>query len=317
MESRQVFMEELLQLPRRNPAGHKSDFGHLLSVCGCLHYPGAAVLAARGAVRCGVGLVTAAFPLAAYPAIAPQATETPLLPLPSNRAGTLRLAALPALKQALFGKQALLLGCGLGFNADTIALTETMIADCVCPAVLDADGLNAAAVGICAGDAHIHFLRKAQAPLVLTPHPGEMARLTGMNVSEIQQNRTQVALDFARENGVVLVLKGEKTVVADADGGRYYRNTTGNDGMAKGGSGDLLAGMLASFLAQGMVPFAAACFAVYLHGLAGDRAAARLSRRGMTPHDCMAELPMLLSDFEAGDGTRYENPEKKANSVRI
>ncbi|MDR3314163.1 MAG: NAD(P)H-hydrate dehydratase [Oscillospiraceae bacterium] len=286
--------DALALLPQRDPAGHKGSFGHVLSVCGSQRYPGAAVLAALGAAHCGAGLVTAAFPLAAYPAIAPQLTVAPLLPLPGNRQGTLRIAALPALLGAMSGKTALLLGCGLGLNGDTRAITETLLREAPCPLVLDADGINAAA-------AHIDCLRKAHnpaAPRVLTPHPGEMARLTGVRAEAIQQNREDTALAFAREFGVVLVLKGAGTVVAAPEGDRLYINPTGNDGMAKGGSGDLLAGMLAALLAQGMPAFEAACCAVYLHGLAGDRAAARYSRRGVTPPDCLAALKELLSDFE-------------------
>ena len=285
--------DALALLPKRDPSGHKGSFGHVLSVCGSLRFPGAAVLAALGAAHCGAGLVTAAFPLAAYPAIAPQLTLAPLLPLPGNRQGTLRLAALPPIMAALAGKDALLLGCGLGLNGDTVEITRTLLREAACPTVLDADGINAAA-------AHINDLRKARdaaAPLVLTPHPGEMARLTGLTAEEINRDREAVAMEFARARGLILVLKGAGTVVADGPGGRLYINATGNDGMAKGGSGDLLAGMTASLLAQGMPAFEAACCAVYLHGLAGDRAAARLSRRGMTPLDCLAELKTLLSEF--------------------
>ncbi len=304
--------EALALLPKRDQSGHKGSFGHVLSVCGSLRYPGAAVLAALGAAHCGAGLVTAAFPAAAYPAIAPQLTVTPLLPLPGNRLGTLRIAALPTLLETLQGKNALLLGCGLGLNGDTKALTAALLREATCSFVLDADGINALAQdGINAAAAHIDVFREAHDPaisLILTPHPGEMARLTGLSVEEINQNREAIAQDFAKRHRVVLALKGAETVVADAAGRRLYVNSTGNDGMAKGGSGDLLAGMCASLLAQGMPAFEAVCAAVYLHGLAGDRAAARYSRRGMTPLECLAELKTLLSEFESCFSLEKQGP---------
>ncbi|MDR1465207.1 MAG: NAD(P)H-hydrate dehydratase [Oscillospiraceae bacterium] len=283
-------------LPARDPAGHKGTFGHVLSVCGSVRYQGAAVLAALGAVHMGAGLVTAAFPAAVYPAVAAKLTVTPLLPLAGNGEGTLCPAALPALREALPGKTALLLGCGLGRSGDTREVTAALLEECPCPMVLDADALP----DINDGPAHIDSLRRAAAriPLVLTPHPGEFARMTGLAPAEIAADRAGLARRFARENGVVLVLKGAGTIIAAPDRDAVFRNETGNDGLAKGGSGDLLAGMLAALLAQGMHPFAAAVCAVHLHGLAADRAAARFSRRGMTALDCMDELKRLLSEFE-------------------
>ncbi|MCL2107472.1 MAG: NAD(P)H-hydrate dehydratase [Oscillospiraceae bacterium] len=282
-------------LPERDPAGHKGSFGHVLSVCGSLHYPGAAVLAALGAAHCGAGLVTAAFPECAYPAVAAGLTVSPLLPLPANRQGTFRVSALPPLRKALEGKNALLLGCGLGLNGDTKELVRALWEETELPIVLDADGINAAA-------AHMHVgqwkTRSSRALPVWTPHPGEMARLTGRSVEEIQGRRADIALEFARTHNAVLVLKGAGTVVASPERDCVYRCDTGNSGLAKGGSGDLLAGMLAALLAQGMDSFRAALCAVYLHGKAADHAAARYSLRGMTALDCVEALKTLLSEYE-------------------
>ncbi|MDR2687732.1 MAG: NAD(P)H-hydrate dehydratase [Oscillospiraceae bacterium] len=282
-------------LPRRDPCGNKGDFGHVLSVCGCERYQGAAVLAALGAAHCGAGLVTAAFPRQIYAPLAAKLTVTPLLPLPGNRQGTLHVSALPALSEALAGKSSVLLGCGLGLNADTIEIVRTLLGEVACPLVLDADGINAAASH---KDGLKAIPRRSWNMTVLTPHPGEMARLAGLSVAEIQRGRESVARRFAGEYGCVLVLKGAQTVVAGPGGACETTPLPPNSGMAKGGSGDLLAGMLASLLAQGMAPFEAAQCAVYLHGLAGLRAAERYSRRGMTALDCLDELKGLLSLFE-------------------
>ena len=279
-------------LPWRDPCGNKGDFGHVLSVCGCERYQGAAALAALGAVHCGAGLVTAAFPRQIYAPLAAKLTVTPLLPLPGNRQGTLHVSALPALREALPGKASVLLGCGLGLNADTIEVVLTLLRETPCPLVLDADGINAAAQ-------HTDSLKALpNRTLVLTPHPGEMARLTGLSTDEIQRNRIGVARRFAEEHRCVLVLKGAQTVIAGPGGACETTSLPPNSGMAKGGSGDLLAGMLASLLAQGMEPFEASLCAVLLHGLAGLRAQKKFSARGMTALDCLDELKGLLSLFE-------------------
>jgi len=260
----------------------------VLSVCGCERYQGAAVLAALGAVHCGAGLVTAAFPRQIYAPVAAKLTVTPLLPLPGNRLGTLHVSALPALREALAGKSSVVLGCGLGLNADTRELVLALLNETACPLVLDADGINAIAE-------HRDSLKATH---VLTPHPGEMSRLAGLPIDAIERGRAGAARRFAEEHGCVLVLKGAQTVVAAPGREPYATPLPPNSGMAKGGSGDLLAGMTASLLAQGIAPFEAAVCAVLLHGLAGLRAQVRYSQRGMTPLDCVEELKGLLSLFE-------------------
>ena len=275
-------------LPARDAQGNKSSFGHVLNICGCERYQGAAVLAAMGAARCGAGLVTAAFPRQAYAPIAAKLTTAIMLPLPGNRQGTLHVSALSKIREVLPGKSAVLLGCGLGLNADTIEITRTLLQEITRPLVLDADGINAAC-------AHKNSLGEHPG-LVLTPHPGEFSRLTGLSIEEIQQNRAALAEQFVQARNCVLVLKGAGTVVA-APGRVSYINATGNAGLAKGGSGDLLSGMIAALLAQGMAAFEAAACGVYLHGMAADRAAERLSQRGMTAIDVANELPGVLSRF--------------------
>jgi hydroxyethylthiazole kinase-like uncharacterized protein yjeF len=213
-----------------------------------------------------------------------------LLPLHENREGTFAQAALPELRAALSKASAVLIGCGLGVNEDTVFLVERILEEASCPVILDADGINIAA-------AHIDMLKNRKAPLLLTPHPGEMARLCGCTAAEIQADRTGAARRFAREYGVTLVLKGANTVIAGENAASLFVNRTGNPGMAQGGSGDLLAGMLASLAAQGMEPLRAAAAAVYLHGLAGDVAAKHYSMCGMTPSLMAEELAVLLKRF--------------------
>lgn len=275
--------------PVRPAVSNKGDFGKVLSICGSRSFAGAAVLAAQGALRSGAGLVYAAFPRSAYPAVGAKLTEAVLLPLPDDSEGRFASASIPYVAEAMQGKQAIVLGCGLGQSAGTRELVEYVVENAPCPVVLDADGLN-----LLSSD--IDMLRKAKSRLFLTPHPGEMARLTGVSVPEVQKDRVRAASDFAAATGVTLMLKGANTVVAGSKGGAVYLNTTGNSGMAKGGSGDFLAGLLGGLIAQG-VRFPAET-AVYLHGLCGDRAARKLSVHGMLPTDCIRELPLVLSEFE-------------------
>lgn len=275
--------------PARPAVSNKGDFGKVLLICGSCSFAGAAVLAAEGALRSGAGLVYAAFPRSAYPAVGGKLTEAVLLPMPDDSEGRFASASIPYIAEAMQGKQAIVLGCGLGQSAGTRELLEFVLENAECPVVLDADGLNLLS-------SNIHILRKARCRLVLTPHPGEMARLLGVSVSEVQKDRAGIASDFAAEYGVTLVLKGANTVIAGPKGGAVYLNTTGNSGMAKGGSGDFLAGLMGGLIAQG-VHFPAET-AAYIHGLCGDRAAQKLSARGMLPTDCIRELPYVLSEFE-------------------
>ena len=275
--------------PARPAVSNKGDFGKVLCICGSRNFAGAAVLASSGALRSGAGLVYTAFPQSAYPAVGAKLTEAVLLPMPDDSEGRFACASIPYIAEAMQQKQAIVLGCGLGQSAGTRELVEYVIENAPCPVVLDADGLN-----VLSSD--IDILRKAKSRLYLTPHPGEMARLLGVCVSDVQSDRVKTASDFASAYGVTLVLKGANTVVAGGKGGAVYLNTTGNSGMAKGGSGDFLAGLMGGLIAQG-VHFPAET-AVYLHGLCGDRAAKKLSARGMLPTDCIRELPLVLSEFE-------------------
>ena len=275
--------------PRR-PESNKGDYGRLLCVCGSYGMAGAAVLAARAALRCGAGLVTLALPRSIYAIAAGQLPEAVFLPLPETVGGQTALAARALLRARATAATALLLGCGLGVGEEARGVVADLLASAPCPIVLDADGINAAA-------GHIDIGKTARAPVVLTPHPGEMARLACCTVDDVQQDRLGIARRYADDNGVILVLKGSKTVIAAPDRPLLV-NMTGNPGMATGGSGDVLAGMIASFIAQGMDPYRAAMCAVHLHGLAGDRAAARLSQHAMLPTDMIGELGGLFLELE-------------------
>lgn len=278
-------------LPKRKPVSNKGTYGHALCVCGSMRMTGAAYLAVSGALRTGAGLVTAAFPQSAYPAIAPKLTEPLLLPLESNFEGTFAFSAMADINEAAKRANSMLIGCGIGFNKDTTTLVHNIIKDAKKPMIIDADGINALST-------NIDILKEAQAPIILTPHPGEMSRLCGRSVADIISNPVAIAHDFAKKYGVTVVLKTSNTVVCSPDSNGIYINTTGNPGLARGGSGDLLAGMTVSLVAQGMPPFNAAVCAVYLHGLAADTVAERTSMRGMLPSDVLNILPELFSKFE-------------------
>ena len=182
-----------------------------------------------------------------------------------------------------------LVGCGMGNRQDTSKIVKELILHAVCPIIIDADGIN------CLAD-NIDILKAAKSTLILTPHPGEMARLTGKSIADIQSDRITAAKEFAAQHQLVLILKGAGTIVTNGE--RVYVNTTGNPGMAKGGSGDALSGIIAALLAQGIPPLDAAACGVFLHGAAGDAAAHCFSQRGMTPTDLLAQLPLLLSQYE-------------------
>lgn len=271
-------------LPRRAPAGHKGDFGKLLCVCGSVGYTGAPVFASRAAVRTGAGLVFLAVPEQAWPVVAVKSEEAMPFPLPETAEGRLSLLAEEPIRQRAASCDAVLIGCGLGRDRQTDALVRKLL-DIDRPLVLDADGLNAL-------DGCPEQLQRRTGPTVLTPHEGEFLRLGG----DLSRGREAAAAAFSRKYGVYLVLKGHRTLVADPEG-RLAVNETGNSGMAKGGSGDVLAGMIVSLLGQGCGAFDACCAAVWLHGRAGDRAAADKGERGMTPTDLLEQIPYAMKNL--------------------
>ena len=263
-------------LPRRRQDGHKGTFGKVCVFGGAVGYTGAPVYAAEAAVRCGSGLVFAAVPEEVYPIVAARCENAMAFPLPGDYA---------ALLNRLRGCDAVCIGPGLGRASDTEKTVLALLRDLSCPVVLDADGINAAA-------AHIDILSERSGVTVLTPHEGEFIRLGGA----LSQGRAPAAAAFARRYGCVLALKGPGTIVAGPDG-VLLCNTTGNCGMAKGGSGDVLAGMTLSLLGQGAGPVDAAACAVWLHGRAGDLCAQELTAYAMTPADLLRYLPAAFKSL--------------------
>ena len=264
---------------KRDPFSNKGDYGRALLICGSKRMQGAAVLSAAGALRSGAGIVCTAFPDKAYPAIASKLTESLLLPLDSDEDGFFAQSCIDAALEEMKKADAVLIGCGMGITAGTKRLLKEVIKECRVPLVIDADGINILSKSI-------NIIKSARCPVVLTPHPGEMARLTGFTVDEIQSDRINTARRFSDEYGVTVVLKGAGTVVCSPEDEKIYVNTTGNPGMAKGGSGDLLAGIITSFLSQGMSCKTASVCGTFLHGMAGDIASEKLSQTASLPSDC-------------------------------
>lgn len=276
---------------RPRPAdSHKGTFGRVLLWCGSRGMAGAAMLCAQGALRCGAGLVELAVPESLYPILAPALPEAVFRLLPEQEPGVLAPEALPLLLQAAEKASAVVVGCGWGHPVYGAEWLAALRQHCMCPLVLDADGINAITP-------HMLLEDTASAPWILTPHPGEMARLLDTATDRVQQSRDETARRFADTYRVTLVLKGYHTLVA-APEQPLLCNPTGNPGMATGGSGDVLAGMIGSLAAQGLTPFEAAACGVWLHGAAGDAAAARLSQHGMLPSDLVGELGDLFLKFE-------------------
>ena len=262
---------------------NKGTLGSLLCICGSFGMTGAAIMAGKAALRCGLGLLKTALPKSIYPIAAGAIFESVFFPLEETPDGKISKNNIEYLLCEAEKSSAVLIGCGLSVCDDTKTLVNSFIENYTKPLVLDADALNCVAE-------NPDILKKAKAPIIITPHPGEMARLVKSTPKEVNQNRAEIAADFAKEYGVVTVLKGAGTIIASPYG-RVMINRTGNSGMATGGSGDALAGMTGSLSAQGAKPFDAAAAAVYLHGLAGDIAAEKLGRISMLPTDLINEIP--------------------------
>jgi len=268
-------------LPKRNPFMNKGDCGRVLVIAGSKGMTGAATLSALAALRSGAGLVTVGTPDSEQPILAIKLTEAMTLPLPSKQ-GMLAPEAGEIIIEKMQTNDVCVLGPGLG-NAPELWQTVRMVLEQKKPLVLDADGLNAIS-------RHIDVLHAAKSQVVLTPHPGEMARLTGLSVEEIQQNREEVAAAFAKKWGITLLLKGKDTVIASPRG-EVHINPTGNHGMASGGMGDVLSGVIGALLGQGLDGYQAAVLGAFLHGLSGDIAAAELGEFGMIAGDVLERLP--------------------------
>ncbi len=284
-------VNDLPRLPRRAADGHKGTYGKVLVVAGSRGMAGAAVLAGRGALRGGAGLVQIACPACAQPVVAAGHPCYTTVPLRQHADGSFGEGVNEEVVELGRAANAVAVGPGLGQAADVAALVRAVVRELPrTPVVVDADGLNVLAP-------FPDDFRTRPAPLVLTPHPGEFARLAGVPTHDVVTRREELAARFAVRTGVVLLLKGAQTVVTD--GRRLYRNSTGNPGMATGGSGDVLTGVVAALLAQGLAPFGAAVLAAWVHGRAGDLAAAAFGQTGLTAADLADTLPAAFRELEA------------------
>lgn len=274
----------IFKLPRlalRTSDSHKGDFGRALLVGGSRGMSGAIAMAGMACLRSGAGLVTLALPDACLDAVAGFDPCYMTTPLPCDSAGRLSAAASQAILERAAGSTALALGPGIG-KSDALTVVVTQLYRTIAqPMVIDADALNALAVPE-------RGLAEAGGARVLTPHPGEFQRLSSASASD-RGHQMAAARELAAEHGIVIVLKGHETYVTDGD--RFYLNTTGNPGMATGGSGDVLTGIITGLLCQGLSPFDAACLGVYMHGRAGDLAAREVGQVGMIASDLLRFLP--------------------------
>ena len=275
-----TFEEDELRrlLPVRGELAHKNDFGHVLCVAGSVNLPGAACLSSKASLITGAGLVTVAFPKTAYPSLAAHAPEVMLCPVAETEEGNISEDALPVLLKKLEAATVLVMGCGLGRSESTKKVVETLLKAAKCPVVLDADGLNAISD-------NPEILKEIDEPVVVTPHPGEMSRLCNKSIQEIELTRVDTAKEFADKYNVTVLLKGPATIVASAETDAKYVNHTGNAGLAKGGSGDVLSGVIGGLLAQGLNPFEAAAVGAYIHGCAGNYASEKNSKNSMLASD--------------------------------
>ncbi len=269
--------------PVRPASAHKGTFGRVLVIGGSRGMSGAPSLAGLGALRGGAGLVYVAVPSEILPIVAAIEPSYLTIPLATDEEhGCLSADGLTGLRQACEGKDAIALGPGLGTSRGVTAIVSALFAELPQPMVVDADALNVLA-------AQKPGRSKPAGPRILTPHPGEFARLIGSDIATVQNQRAKLAAEFAAAHGVIVLLKGQGTIITDGD--RVAINRTGNPGMATGGSGDVLTGLIAALLAQGMTPFEAAQLGAHLHGFAGDLAAAELSQPGLIASD----LPRYLA----------------------
>jgi NAD(P)H-hydrate epimerase len=280
-------IELVTELPRLTPRpldSNKGEFGRVLVVAGSRGMSGAAVLCGSAALRGGAGLVRLAVPREVLPLVAVGNPCYMTAPLPQDADGRLDRSAEAELLALARANDVVALGPGLGRSSSLTTLFSAVLEHLQAPLVLDADGLNA-------------FVQntaplKRSAPLILTPHPGEFSRLLNIDTATVQAHRRELSTAFAAENDLVLLLKGHRTIVTD--GKRIYENKTGNPGLATAGSGDVLTGLVAALLAQGLEPFAAAQLAAHVHGLAGDLAKAELGEVGMVSSDLLDRLPRTL-----------------------
>lgn len=268
---------------------HKGSMGCLLSVCGSYGMAGAEILSGQSALRTGVGLLRMMIVNSIYPIVSSVLPEAVYIPVKGNSKGTFSTDDIEIIMENLRKSQGVLVGCGLGKNEDTVSIVKSILKTSNVPMVLDADGINCIVQ-------HIYLLKEKSCPVIITPHLGEMSRLTGLSIGEISQNPEKIAKNFSCEYGVITVLKGGDTIITD--GKETYISYAGNPGMATGGSGDVLAGIVASLLAQGYTPMESACAGVFIHGTAGDFAREKYGEASMLPMDIVDCIYKVFKSIE-------------------
>jgi len=281
-----VTQKPIKRLPKRKNATHKGDYGHILVLAGSKGLTGAAYLTSQAALLSGSGLVTLGIPESLNSIMAKKLTEVMTLPLKETKEATLSLAAYKKISSFLKRIDVIAIGPGLSQNVSTKKLVRKLVVGINKPFVLDADGINAFVD-------NVNLLKKIKKLSIMTPHPGELARLLGVSVKSIQKQRLKSAKDFVKKYKQILVLKGHKTIAASPNS-KTYVNNTGNPGMASGGTGDILTGIIASLLGQGIAPFKAASLGVYVHGLAGDLAKKEKGETSLVATDLLNKLPLAF-----------------------
>ena len=296
-------MREIKKLPSLAPRKvdtHKGDYGRVLVVAGSVGMTGAACLCSQAALRAGAGLVTLGIPESLNTILEAKLTCVMTRPLPETDTRTLANEAKQPILDMSEDFDVVAIGPGLGRHPETKGLVLWLLQMLDKPIVLDADGINAV-------DDDLYALERTRKDIVLTPHPGEMANLLGLSsANEVQKSRMKIAMKFAEKEGIVLVLKGHQTLVTDAE--RIFINTTGNPGMATAGCGDVLTGVIAALIGQGLKAFDAAQLGVYLHGRAGDIAAKRRGQMAMVATDVLEALPRALA--------HYHNKQERARKAK-
>jgi hydroxyethylthiazole kinase-like uncharacterized protein yjeF len=286
--------EALLILPERKPDAHKGDYGKLFVLAGSTGLTGAASMSSLAALKCGAGLVVLGCPASLNHIFEMKLTEVMTKPLPDvGKRGNLALRGMGEIRQQIEWADAVAIGPGIGTHHETVELIQRLATQVDKPMVIDADGLNILAK-------NPSLLKEHKGPLVISPHPGEFARLTGKNIDEILENRLELASQFAQEFNLTIILKGAPSIIANPEGYQYI-NSTGSEGMATAGSGDVLTGLIGGFLAQGVEITDAAVLAAYVHGLAGDEAAGIYGTRAMVAGDILESISEALLKMEGID----------------
>lgn len=279
-------------LPRRDPYSHKGSFGRALLICGSKNMVGCCALAAEGALRSGAGLVTLAFPDCLYTALTARLTENLFLPLSTNKEGCISSDSIKALMNACKEADVIMIGCGLGTSESIKELVKALVTQNDKPLIMDADALN------CLSQFN-DVLKNKKCEILLTPHPGEMSRLCGLAVADIEENREEIIVDFCKTYNVNVLLKGHETLICDSDARTLYVNKTGNTGLSKGGAGDLLSGII-----TGLAPsmngdlFNSAVLGAFVHGMSADLLKKEMSEYSILPSDCAKALGMAYSLIE-------------------